>query len=341
MIRAGQLFPGLGRFIDVPSVPVIPSVPVNPLAPVNTAAPVVTGDLVTGATLTCDPGTWTNADSFAFVWLRSADGISGWEDSGDRGATFAAFRADGKFICCDVYGVNEDGQSVPVRSAAVGPVVAVDPYWADVVLLLSGDDVLTDLSTKAKVASATSAITSVATGTHFGSGSLEYPGAVNGAAGVYAPSADFHTQSINFTIEFWITPLANTVNPFLFGTAASSSKDFTYSASSYLSATSFGSTTSVLVALNERAHIALSRVGTTTHFFKNGVLIASTTGSALTNDGATPGLALFGMTGRADLKGLNCRLEEIRWTKGVGRWNASSSPAEVLPTGPYLTSGPP
>ena len=116
----GQLFPRNEESIASTAVPV------------NTDPPVVTGSVMLGSMLTCDPGEWTNADSFAYVWLKSVDGISGWQDQGLRGQTYTPQGTDGgRFICCDVLGLNESGQSVAVRSAVVGPVAYPSArYWS-------------------------------------------------------------------------------------------------------------------------------------------------------------------------------------------------------------------
>lgn len=46
-------------------------------APVNTLAPAVTGTTETGETVTCSTGTWDNADSYTYQWVRNGTPIGG------------------------------------------------------------------------------------------------------------------------------------------------------------------------------------------------------------------------------------------------------------------------
>jgi glucose/arabinose dehydrogenase len=85
-------------------------VPVHP--PVNTAPPQIAGPPIPGARLTCVPGTWTGASSFAYQWLR---------DGADRaaGVTYRPSVADvGHTLSCVVTASNADG-STQATSAAV------------------------------------------------------------------------------------------------------------------------------------------------------------------------------------------------------------------------------
>jgi hypothetical protein len=78
-----------------------------PLAhpPVNTSRPQIDGPPIPGARLTCIPGTWTGANSFAYKWLR---------DGADRaaGVTYRPTTADiGHTLSCVVTASNADGSA--------------------------------------------------------------------------------------------------------------------------------------------------------------------------------------------------------------------------------------
>jgi hypothetical protein len=73
--------------------------------PVNTSPPQIDGPPIPGARLTCVPGTWTGANSFAYRWLR---------DGADRaaGVTYRPATADiGHTLSCAVTASNADGSA--------------------------------------------------------------------------------------------------------------------------------------------------------------------------------------------------------------------------------------
>ena len=97
---------------------VVPPRPIGVSPPVNTARPTVAGTSRTGQTLTCAPGTFTGASSFAFAWLRNGAAIAG-----ANAATYTLTQADaGKAIQCSVTATGAGG-SVVADSA---PGVAAD-----------------------------------------------------------------------------------------------------------------------------------------------------------------------------------------------------------------------
>ena len=98
-------------------VPPRPAVVAPADPPVNTARPSVTGTSRTGQTLTCAPGTFTGATSFAFAWLRNGAAIAG-----ANAATYTLTQADaGTAIQCSVTATGAGGSvvtdSVPGVSA--------------------------------------------------------------------------------------------------------------------------------------------------------------------------------------------------------------------------------
>jgi glucose/arabinose dehydrogenase len=100
--------------------PTCPTVIAGKHPPVNTAPPQIAGPPIPGARLTCVPGTWTGADSFAYEWLR--DGVN-------RAAavTYRPSTADvGHALACTVTASNADG-STQATSATVRIVRTAPP----------------------------------------------------------------------------------------------------------------------------------------------------------------------------------------------------------------------
>lgn len=87
--------------------------------PVNVSPPSISGDAVVGQVLTANNGTWTDADTFTFMWFKDHTLIS--EATGN---TYTVGADDtGAKIMVVVSGANEYG-SVAKESAEVGPVTA-------------------------------------------------------------------------------------------------------------------------------------------------------------------------------------------------------------------------
>lgn len=81
-------------------------------APVNTEAPSISGAAGVGSTLTCDPGTWTNALSYAYQWQLSAAG-SGWLNIvGETAATYTVLDRDRRHQVRCVVTASNEGASV-------------------------------------------------------------------------------------------------------------------------------------------------------------------------------------------------------------------------------------
>jgi hypothetical protein len=87
-----------------------------PPVPQNSTPPSVTGSPVSGATLTCDPGTWTGAPTtFAFSWLRDGAAIPG-----QSAATYLVVAADvGATLSCRVVAGNAGGDGPPATSTGL------------------------------------------------------------------------------------------------------------------------------------------------------------------------------------------------------------------------------
>lgn len=96
----------------------------NEVAPVNTDAPVVSGVPEVNEILSVTEGTWSSADSFAYNWQHSADGVNDWVDAtvGNGSDTYELLaEAEGEYVRCVVTATNPAG-STPANSNVVGPV---------------------------------------------------------------------------------------------------------------------------------------------------------------------------------------------------------------------------
>jgi hypothetical protein len=84
--------------------------------PANTASPAITGRLKAGDTLTCSPGTWSNAPgSYTYQWDREGTPIAG-----ATGSTYKIVSLDeGEKLTCTVTAKNSLGAGSPVTSAGV------------------------------------------------------------------------------------------------------------------------------------------------------------------------------------------------------------------------------
>jgi hypothetical protein len=103
------------------------------VVPQNSSPPTVSGSAVVGATLTADPGTWTGAPNFQFVWLQCDAAGATCADTGARGRTYGVRTEDlGRTIRVQVRATNGRGsttaasaQTAVVRAGAAGPGPAV------------------------------------------------------------------------------------------------------------------------------------------------------------------------------------------------------------------------
>lgn len=97
---------------------------VNGVPPVNTAGPVITGTPQVGQTLTTTNGTWSGSPTLVRQWQSSANGTTGWSNTGATGSTRAVVEGDlTRFFRVVVTGTTPAG-TVNATSNVVGPVVA-------------------------------------------------------------------------------------------------------------------------------------------------------------------------------------------------------------------------
>ena len=91
-------------------------------APRNTAPPAITGTPRPGATLTCEPGTWTGAGDLTYRWLKS-----GTEVPGATGPTYPLGADDAYYaFTCEVTATGPGGTTT-ATSAAVNTLPAPEP----------------------------------------------------------------------------------------------------------------------------------------------------------------------------------------------------------------------
>jgi hypothetical protein len=122
MLKQWDLSPVDPQSFDPTEPPGRPTPPPSP--PANTVAPNVTGTPELASTLTCSPGTWIDATSQGYQWLRGATNVAG-----ATGPTRMLAAADvGAMMYCRVTATGPGG-STPVVSNTVGPVV--DPGAGD------------------------------------------------------------------------------------------------------------------------------------------------------------------------------------------------------------------
>ena len=110
----------LGSDGNAATDPTCPTVIAVKHPPVNTSPPQVAGPPIPGARLTCVPGSWTGADSFASEWVRDGAARA-------AGATYRPAAGDvGHTLSCVVTASNADG-TTQATSASVDIVRIAPP----------------------------------------------------------------------------------------------------------------------------------------------------------------------------------------------------------------------
>jgi hypothetical protein len=169
--------------------------------------------------------------------------------------------------------------------------------------------------------------------TKFGSGAMYFDGTGDGLVSVGTPNTAFGTG--DFTVELWVNLAANMPNfakLIHLGTTTNSFSLETQSTTNVLNVTNY--TTTVLLtsstALTTGAwiHVAVCRAAGTLRIFQNGIQTA-TTGSSI--DFGNGGLVYVGQG--ASGVGINGYIDDLRVTKGYGRYTANfTPPTAALPT---------
>jgi hypothetical protein len=104
--------------------------------PATTDPPTITGHPLTGNTMTCHPGTWTNSPDFSYQWTRNGSDITGATGPAykltpthdDQGHEIDPNGDGNHFIGCRVTGTNDLGSSAPAQVA--GPLAVDGPPYA-------------------------------------------------------------------------------------------------------------------------------------------------------------------------------------------------------------------
>ncbi len=115
-----------------PCVPGTTTACISIAAPRNTAPPAITGTPRVGATLTCEPGTWTGSTGLAYRWLRS-----GTEIPGASAPTYVVSAEDlYNSLACEVTATGPGGTATATSAAAS---VITEPYTPPVTKDVPGE----------------------------------------------------------------------------------------------------------------------------------------------------------------------------------------------------------
>lgn len=220
------------------------------------------------------------------------------------------------------------------------PPPAGDPHWASVVLLLKGNGadgstVFADSSSSAKSSTLVGNARVRTAQSKFDGSSLYFDG--SGDYAYTGSSTDFYFPG-DFTIEAWVFH-TTTGTKYIFGNwVAGNSYPYQLGINgSHLPLCTLNGGGLVLngagtaLAMNTWNHIAVSRTGTAVKLHANGVQYASGTyGTAV---GPAGGFPVYVGAIRTDLISAEVYADEIRITKGVGRYPAAfTPPIEAFPT---------
>jgi Bacterial Ig-like domain (group 3) len=104
------------------STPVTVTTAAVPAPPANTVAPTITGTAQVGQQLTANPGTWTGATTFSYIWTGTGTAV---------GATYTVAPTDlGKTISVAVSASGPGGAGGPISSAPTAAVLPLPPAAA-------------------------------------------------------------------------------------------------------------------------------------------------------------------------------------------------------------------
>lgn len=236
------------------------------------------------------------------------------------------------------------------NSVAAGAPAGIDPYWENTVLMLSGDGpngstVFTDESFKARGNATVEGGTQVNTALKkFGSGSIDPIG--SGEWLSFSDSPDFDFGSGDFTVEAWfahddtasdhlISKWTVTGNQLSFALVINSgSVQFFWSTTGADNPNV--STGAVTITLGTFYHVAFSRVGNTGYILFDGVIRNTVDMTGVTIFDSTAPLRI-GANGVGSGE-FNGQIDEVRITKGVGRYSGAASSSYTVPTAAFPRS---
>lgn len=212
-----------------------------------------------------------------------------------------------------------------------------DPYWSNVVLLVSGGEAnnsttIVDKSSAARTTQNAVGVLYSTAQTKFASTSLFFDGSNDYFN--YANTADLNFPG-DFTVEFWAYPVTKTSFNAQIGTGLFGRVLISQNSGWYVEADNGSSPVAVTISsatyqLNTWQHIAFTRSGNSFRAFKNGTQFGSTITNSVTLE-STAGFFIgqFG-NNSAYYQGY---LEQIRVTKGVARYTANfTAPTAAFPT---------
>jgi hypothetical protein len=203
-----------------------------------------------------------------------------------------------------------------------------DPLFSSVSLLMHFDGSAADNSSFNNTF--TTVGTPTFTTTNFKFGTACYLGATATGFRKTTGLTPFNFGTGDFTIEFWVNKqsVSATNNMILTG-RSSASNAFQWicfiTLSTIFFQTSLISLTGAL-ASNAWIHVAISRTGTTTKLFTNGIMLAQSTVDNSNYTTAELNVATDGSLGSVVSLLPNNRLDDLRITKGYGRYTADFTP---------------
>lgn len=219
-----------------------------------------------------------------------------------------------------------------INPYAFGTVASGDPNWASVKTLLhlngsNGSTTFTDETGRTWSASGTAAIATAQS--KFGGASLGLDG--SGARITSADSADFAFGSGDFTIEAFVRRAASGITQAIIGQWGASTGNRSWLLFLDTSnALMFGSYTTGQALVNAGAttlntwhHVAVSRNGSTVRVFIDGVGTSATLTGTLQDSPVSAEIGSYDAGVSARLNGF---VDEVRITKGVGRYTANFTP---------------
>lgn len=204
-----------------------------------------------------------------------------------------------------------------------------DPHWNSVELLLhfdgvNGSTTFIDSSRKARgVTPVGNAQISTAQSKF---GGAAYQGDGNGDRLSLASSADLAPGSSDFTLEVWVRFATLAANQYFFVSTPNGGLTFGKEGGNLVSGANsiaYHIQQAWSPAINTWYALALSRTGSTLRMFVDGVQIASY-GSAYAY--VTGAVEIGGLSLAAD-RSVNGWIDELRFTKGVGRYTANYTPS--------------
>jgi hypothetical protein len=237
----------------------------------------------------------------------------------------------------------QNEQSVAKR-AGIWPIAGGDPYWANVSLLLhmdgsNGSTTFTDSSSNALAITANGNAQISTAQSKFGGASGYFDG--SGDSLSTSSTSGFAFGSADFTVEFWMYPTSTSSTSFLPGLHFSNDGAWIvyrngttiqfYARTSSTGAWDIANGITIgTVAVNTWYHVAVSRSGNTVYTFLDGV--AGTTASSSAALATTSSALQIGANAGGDY--YTGYLDELRITKGTGRYNANfTPPTAAFPNG--------